>query len=79
MRARGLALLAAVAAGCLACASPEADRARGGGSGSDVGNRNEGVVMHEGSRPYWRTPRAEQVTAHPDLEPARQADRLSRR
>ena len=61
-----------------ACASPEATRTRGGGPGADVGNRTNFVDMHEGSRPFYRTP--DLIPAkHPPLEPARQADELSRK
>jgi hypothetical protein len=61
-----------------ACDSPEATRTRGGGPGADVGNRGKVVEMHEGSRPFWKTPQI--ITAkHPPLESARQADELSRR
>lgn len=60
-----------------ACASPEATRVRAGGPGADVGNHRGALLMHEGSDPYWRTPRLI-GTASPSLEPARQADRLSR-
>jgi hypothetical protein len=42
---------------CLGCTSPEATRTRGGGPGADVGNRGEIVSMHDGSDPYWATPR----------------------
>jgi hypothetical protein len=49
----GAAMLAALLA-LAACASPEADRARGGGRGADVGNRDAVVEMHEGSVPYYR-------------------------
>jgi hypothetical protein len=59
------------------CASPEATRTRGGGPGADVGNRSQTVEMHEGSRPFWKTPDRIRVE-HPPLEPARQADQLSR-
>ena len=48
----GLALTLALAA----CTSPEATRMRAGGPGADVGNRQPVVRMHEGARPYWRTP-----------------------
>jgi hypothetical protein len=59
------------------CDSPEATRTRGG-RGADVGNRPHTVEMHEGSRPFWETP--ERISsAHPSLQPARQADELSRR
>lgn len=46
-------LLAAALAGC---ASPEAQRIRGGGPGADVGNRGPVVVLHEGAEPYYETP-----------------------
>lgn len=49
---RFLALIVLLAA----CSSPEAERARGGGPGADVGNRGNPVVMHEGSKPYAGTP-----------------------
>ena len=68
-----LAFLCALAA----CTSPETGRSRGGGPGADVGNRGKVVEMHEGSLPFWKTPKI--ITAkHPPLEPASQADRLSR-
>jgi hypothetical protein len=61
-----------------ACASPETTRTRGGGPGADVGNRGDLVEMHEGSQPFWKTPQI--ISAkHSPLEPARQADELSRR
>ena len=66
-----------VALGLGACASPEATRQRGGGPGADVGNRRDVVRMHQGSQPYWQTPRIKGIEG-PSLEPARQADRLSR-
>ena len=50
----GLYLLAA--AGLAACTSPEAERARGGGAGADIGNRSPVVRMHEGAEPYFKTP-----------------------
>ena len=60
------------------CASPETTRTRGGGPGADVGNRGKIVEMQEGSQPFWKTPQI--ISAkHPPLEPARQADELSRR
>jgi hypothetical protein len=70
-------LLAGIALGALAigCTSPEAGRQRAGGPGADVGNHREVVEMHEGSWPYYRTARI--VRRGPDLEPARQAQRLS--
>jgi hypothetical protein len=60
------------------CASPEARRTRGGGPGADIGNRSSVVKMHEGSEPFWKTPDRIGVD-HPTLEPARQAQQLSRR
>ncbi len=60
------------------CGSPEARRSRGGGPGADRGNRGPVVEMHEGSWIYHQTPQIIQQ-AHPDLEPARQAQRLSQR
>ena len=67
----GLALL-------LSCTSPETARTRGGGPGADVGNRQETVRMHEGARPFENTPKLIPGT-HPPLEPANQADAISRR
>ena len=61
-----------------ACASPETTRTRGGGPGADVGNRGKFVEMHEGSQPFWKTPKIIPAK-HPSLEPANQADQLSRR
>ena len=63
-RALGLVLLAATLA---ACTSPEATRTRAGGPGGDTGNRQPVVELHEGSEPYWQTPRrlADEVTATP--------------
>ena len=74
---RRWALFAASALLLTACGSPEATRLRSGGPGADVGNRGEVVMMHEGSRPFWDTPRLI-GSAGPPLEPASQADRLSR-
>jgi hypothetical protein len=68
-----------IACACVGgCASPEVTRTRGGGRGADVGNRGQAVEMHEGSRPFWKTPDRIAVE-HPSLAPARQADGLSRR
>ena len=39
-----------------ACASPEADRSRGGGPGADVGNVGATVEIHAGAEPYYKTP-----------------------
>jgi hypothetical protein len=59
------------------CVSPETTRIRGG-RGADVGNRSQTVEMHDGSEPFWKTPR--RITAnHPPLESARQAQQLSRK
>jgi hypothetical protein len=64
---------------CIAgCASPEMTRTRGGGPGADPGNRDKFVQMHEGSRPFENTPKII-PTKHPALDPANQADQLSRR
>ena len=58
------------------CTSPEATRSRGGGPGADVGNRTQFLEMHEGARPFYRTP--DLIPAkHPSLKGARQADELS--
>ena len=59
------------------CVSPEATRTRGAGPGGDPGKRPRDVKMHEGSRPYWKTPQRINVD-HPPLEPAHQAEQLSR-
>lgn len=60
-----------------ACSSPEATRARGGGPGADIGNRNSPVLMHEGALPYHGTPKRSPAEG-PLLEPARHAHELSR-
>ena len=62
----------------VACASPETTRTRGGGPGADIGNRDKLVQMHEGAKPFEKTPKLI-PTKHPPLEPANQADQLSRR
>lgn len=50
-------LCAGIGAFALAgCASPEADRVRGGDAGADPGNRDAVVRMHEGSRMYHDVP-----------------------
>ena len=60
------------------CASPETTRTRGGGPGGDVGNRTEIVRMHEGSKPFEKTPKI--ISAkHPPLDSASQANQLSRK
>jgi hypothetical protein len=61
----------------IACSSPEIMRKRGEGSGADLGNRGRVVRMHEGARPYEKTPKVI-PTQNPPLDPARQADQLSR-
>ncbi len=68
-----MALAALIAAGC---ASPEADRARGGGPGADTGNRGDVLMMHEGSRPFFGTPRVVPGD-HGPIEPAQHAHELS--
>jgi hypothetical protein len=75
-RARTVLLTAAVL--IASCDSPETMRSRGGGPGADVGNRDKFVDMHEGSQPFWKTPQLI-PTKHPPLEPAKQADTLSRK
>ena len=60
------------------CASPETTRTRGGGQGADLGNRGKVVRLHEGARPFENTPKII-PTKHPPLDPANQADQLSRR
>ncbi len=77
MTARAL-ILVLLAAALVACSSPEARRTRGGGPGADVGNRGRVVLMHEGSRPFEKTPRII-PTPFVALAPADQADRLSRK
>ncbi len=72
-RFAGVLLLLAVAA----CDSPEAARARGGGSGADTGNRSSVVLMHEGSRPYFKTPRFIRTDPEP-IDGATHAHELSR-
>jgi hypothetical protein len=62
----------------LGCTSPEVTRTRGGGPGADVGNRQETVRLHEGARPFENTPKLI-PGKHPPLEPANQADEISRR
>jgi len=62
----------------LGCTSPEVTRTRGGGPGADVGNRQETVRLHEGARPFENTPKLIPGKP-PPLEPANQADEISRR
>jgi hypothetical protein len=73
-----LRLLLIGCVGVAGCGSPEAARTRGG-RGADVGNRPSVVEMHEGSRPFWKTPDRIAAVEHPPLEPAQQADKLSRK
>ena len=62
---------------CLAgCASPETTRVRGA-PGADVGNRGKIVRMHEGSKPFEKTPKLIPAQSSP-LGAASQADQLSR-
>ena len=70
-------LLTAVSIGLIGCASPETARTRGSGPGADVGNRARVVEMHEGSQPFFKTPKLIPAK-HPSLDPANQADTLSR-
>ena len=75
MRLALLMIITAVVMG--GCTSPETARTRGGGPGADTGNRTSIVRMHEGSKPFEKTPQI--ITSkHPPLESARQADHLSR-
>jgi hypothetical protein len=60
------------------CGSPETTRTRGGGPGADVGNRTSTVRMHEGARPFDKTPQVI-VAKPPSLEPASHAEQMSRR
>jgi hypothetical protein len=58
------------------CESPEAARVRGGGPGADTGNRGEVVLMHQGSLPYYRTPKLVAAQGAPS-ESAEHAHQLS--
>ena len=63
---------------CIAgCTSPETTRSRGSGPGADVGNRGKYIQMHEGSRPFVKTPKLIPAQG-PPLVSANQADQLSR-
>ena len=74
----GLITLMAVLLLVASCASPETSRTRGGGPGADLGNRGKIVQMHEGSKPFEKTPQI--ISAqHPPLAPASQANQLSQR
>lgn len=70
-------LLTVISFYLVGCASPETTRSRGSGAGADVGNRTKVVEMHEGSQPFWKTPKIIPAK-HPPLDPANQADKLSR-
>ena len=72
-----LTMLLIVFTALAGCVSPESTRTRGGGPGADVGNRTKVVEMHEGSRPYWKTPDRIGVE-HPPLEASQHPDTLSR-
>jgi len=61
----------------IGCASPETKRMRGGGPGADVGNRGKIVDMHEGSKPFEKTPKIIPAQG-PPLVSANQAYQLSR-
>ena len=73
MRLILIPLVAAIAA----CDSPEAARTRGGGPGADTGNRQAFVLMHEGSKPFAKTPDLIPGRSGP-VEPANHAHELSR-
>ena len=64
--------------GLSACGSPETTRTRGGGPGADVGNRTSTVRMHDGARPFDKTPKVIMAQS-PSLAPATQAEQLGRR
>ena len=64
--------------GLSACGSPEITRTRGGGPGADVGNRTSTVRMHDGARPFDKTPKMI-VARPPSLAPATHAEQLDRR
>ena len=70
------AVLVFACLGFASCASPEAVRHRGGGPGGDPGNRPAQVKMHEGSRPYWKTPVRIKGERMP-IDSAEQARRIS--
>jgi hypothetical protein len=57
MRCAGVLVVGVVLVAGAGCASPEAERVRGGGPGADPGNRGTVVWMHEGADPYYGTPR----------------------
>ena len=57
---------------------PGGGRAWGEGPGADVGNHGRVAEMHEGSWMFYRIPDKTQGRG-PDLEPARQPQRLTPR
>jgi hypothetical protein len=78
LRSLVVAAVATAVAATTGCSSPEARRVRGGGPAADVGNKSAVVQMHEGSRPFYKTPMRIGSAGLGSLEPASQADRLSR-
>lgn len=56
MRPAAGAAAAAALGAVIACASPEAERVRGGGPGADPGNRDAIVEIHAGAEMYAGTP-----------------------
>ena len=69
-RAARRASTLALSALAVACTSPEADRARGGGPGADPGNRDAIVELHEGAEPYHETPCRMTDLECPEIETA---------
>ncbi len=51
----------------VACASPEAGRARGGGPGADVRNWGQPIELHAGAEPYYDTPCVTEMECHGPL------------
>lgn len=72
------ALMVMLALVLVGCNSPEAERAPGAGPGGDIGNRGEGVRIHEGSSPFDDTPRLVPFQT-PELGTAQQARDASTR
>jgi hypothetical protein len=72
-----IVFIAALALGFIffGCTSPEVKRVRGGGAGADVGNRGDRVEMHEGAKPYYKTPRLIASRPEPSETDQRQASR----
>ncbi len=52
----GTAVVLMLLVGLGACTSPEASWTRGGGLGSNRGNRDAAVEMHAAAQPYYQTP-----------------------